>query len=425
MRQTRRNFVKSTLGISSGAALALTNLNLLSGATSLSDRGVRFEGLVIPPRRGVQEVVITRIENNQDWLLFGERLRLVAKTSNDHGRTWSETFAVKETDGSEIPLAQNTAHLSLLHLKSGRLGIVHGGPISRPGRDGTVHFRTSEDSGKTWSKAIPIDPIFAVCRTQAARVLSSGRIVVPVMKWISPYTGRNSEDENNNLCYSWVYYSDDEGQTWSRSLSELLVILDRGRSGYTHFEETVLEELPDKTLLMFGRTELGRPYQSTSNDEGISWTSPQPVQLASAYTPSTLIRIPSTKDLLVAWNQTSTEEMLTGLNRHRLSTAISKDEGKTWTHFRNLESLDDRTQIEPPTGEPAIYRMENYAYLQPVDRDRYPHAPGCVRICYPTVSFVDDEATFTYDYGYGVGEFKSRSSTKVKIVSLDWLYGRV
>ena len=425
MRQTRRNFVKSTLGISSGAALALTNLNLLSGATSQSARGVRFEGLVIPPRRGVQEVVITRIENNQDWLLFGERLRLVAKTSNDHGRTWSETFAVKETDGSEIPLAQNTAHLSLLHLKSGRLGIVHGGPVSRPGRDGTVHFRTSEDSGKTWSKAIPIDPIFAVCRTQAARVLSSGRIVVPVMKWISPYTGRNSEDENNNLCYSWVYYSDDEGQTWSRSLSELLVILDRGRSGYTHFEETVLEELPDKTLLMFGRTELGRPYQSTSNDEGISWTSPEPVQLASSYTPSTLIRIPSTKDLLVAWNQTSTEEMLTGLNRHRLSTAISKDEGKTWTHFRNLESLDNRTQIEPPTGEPAIYRMENYAYLQPVDRDRYPRAPGCVRICYPTVSFVDDEATFAYDYGYGVGEFKSRSSTKVKIVSLDWLYGRV
>ena len=133
--------------------------------------------------------------------------------------------------------------------------MVHGGPISRPGRDGTVLFRTSDDNGKTWSRETAIDPIFAVCRTQAARVLSNGRIIVPVMKWISPYTGGNSEDESNNLCYSWAYYSDDEGQTWKRSLSELLVLLDRGRRGYTHFEETVVEELSDGTLLMFGRTE--------------------------------------------------------------------------------------------------------------------------------------------------------------------------
>jgi hypothetical protein len=427
LRKTRRDFVKSTVGLAGGAALGLTNLQMVEGAASKSDPGVLFEGMAIAPGgSGVKTTTLRRVDDDHCLLFFADNTKhLVAKSTNDHGRTWSETFAVRETDGTHIRIAYGCPHLSLLHLKSGRLGLVHGGPATRPGRDGTMVFRTSDDNGKSWSKETAIDPIFAVCLNQAARVLSSGRIVVPVMKWISPYTGGESEDENNNLCFSWVYYSDDEGQTWYRSLSELLVMLDRGRGGYTHFEETSLEELTDGSLLMYGRTELGQPYQSTSKDQGVSWTNPKPVELASAYTPTLLMRIPSTKDLLVAWNQTSTEEIQAGLNRHRLSTAISKDEGKTWTHFRNLESLDDRVRIEPPHGKPKVHRMVPHAYLQPTDLKRYPHAPGCVRVCYPTPAFFEDEVTFVYDYGIGVDEFKGQYAAKVKIVSMDWLYDRV
>ena len=152
---------------------------------------------------------------------------------------------------------------------------------------------------------------------------------------------------------------------------------------------------------------------------------PVTARLASSYAPSTLIRIPKTKDFLLVWNQVSTEEILAGHHRHRLSTAISTDEGETWTHFRNLESLDNRTRIEPPTGQPNVIRMHDYGYRQPTDKNRYPHAPGCLRICYATVAFAEDEVTIAYDYGYGVGEFKDQSATKVKVVSLDWLYKRV
>ena len=44
---------------------------------------------------------------------------------------------------------------------------------------------------------------------------------------------------------------------------------------------------------------------------------------------------------------------------------------------------------------------------------------------YCTVAFTGDEVTFAYDYGYGVGELLDAQATKIKIVSLDWLYGRV
>jgi len=424
MNKSRRDFVKSSLGMAGSAGLGFATLRYAQGTVGKSSQGVLYEGIALAPRSDVYEATLRRLDTNQYWLLFSQNNKLVGRSSTDNGRTWSKTFTLKDTDRKPIDLS-GCAHLSLLHMQSGRLAIVYGGPNARPGRDGTLLFRTSADNGSTWSKEVAIDPLFAVCRTQAARVLSSGRILVPVMKWISPYTGANSEDENNNLAFSWVYYSDDEGKTWHRSLSELLVFLDKGRRGYTHFEETVLEELSDGRLLMFGRTELGRPYRSFSDDQGISWTTPEPVELASAYTPSTLIRIPATKDLLLVWNQASTKEILTGLSRHRLSTAVSKDEGETWSHFRNLESMDDRVKIEPPQGKPKVYRMENYAYRQPTDLERYPNAPSCSRICYPTVAFGGDEVTIAYDYGRGVGEYEERSATKVKIVSLDWLYEHV
>jgi hypothetical protein len=139
-----------------------------------------------------------------------------------------------------------------------------------------------------------------------------------------------------------------------------------------------------------------------------------------------LIRIPATGHLLLVWNQTSVEENFTGLMRHRLSTAISKDAGVSWVHLRNLESLDGRSHLEPPPPEPKVHLMREWDYHQPTDLKRYPYAPGCLRISYPTATFWKDEAAITYDYGYcHSGELKEGHATKIKIVSLDWLYERV
>jgi hypothetical protein len=220
-----------------------------------------------------------------------------------------------------------------------------------------------------------------------------------------------------------MFYSDDDGRTWKRSLSELLVSLDHGRRGVYSFEEPCVEELSDGRVLMYGRTELGRFFRTMSKDGGITWSIPESVAVAASYAPPMIVRIPATGHLLLVWNQSSPEEILAGLHRHRLSTAISEDHGVTWARFRNLESLDDRTQIEPPP--PQVYRMADYGYRPPVDKKRYPHAPGCLRICYPTVAFHGNEAAIAYDYGYGgPGEFEKASATKVRIVTLDWLYGR-
>lgn len=421
MSHTRRAFLKTTSRIPVAAA------GLLAGASAVvaddKKSGMLHEGLAIASRRGVQEVTTVNAPGGEYWMFLGEKKRLLRKESRDGGRTWSKPVPQTTAGGDAIPLARDNPHLTFLTLKSGRLAIVYGGPVARPGRDGTTLFRTSDDGGKTWSKPTAVDALFAVCRTQAARVLSSGRIVVPVMKWISPFIGGDSEGANKNLTYSWVYYSDDEGKSWKRSFSELFVALDEGRRGVTHFEETVLEELPDGRLFMLGRTELGQFYKTYSSDQGVSWKHPVPTGLASSYAPGTLIRVPGTSDMMLVWNQASEKEILSGLHRHRLSTAISRDHGETWTHFRNLESLDDRARIAAPKGRPRVIRMTNYGYRSPSKKD-YPRVPGCMRICYATVAFSKQEVAVTYDYGYGPGEFEKKSATKIKVFTRDWLYGR-
>ena len=84
------------------------------------------------------------------------------------------------------------------------------------------------------------------------------------------------------------------------------------------------------------RTTIGQLYRVYSNDGGENWGVPEPSGLAAAYAPCMIRRIPQTGDLVILWNQASREEIRSGYERNRLSVAISKDEGQTWTHAKTL-----------------------------------------------------------------------------------------
>ena len=59
-------------------------------------------------------------------------------------------------------------------------------------------------------------------------------------------------------------------------------------------------------------------------------------------------------------------EIADGLARMRMSCAISKDDGETWQHFRNLESLDDAGYIEPEgnAGETDVRELAGQLALR-------------------------------------------------------------
>ena len=381
--------------------------------------------LTRPKFTGPQEATLYDARAGQLGCVYWDRSeRLIKrKLSSDAGHTWSEAESMLDLQGK--PLLNAATHITILHLKSGRYGMVHAAsnvPAARLGRDGGSVFRTSDD-GLRWSDPLVVERRFGIVCSGHGIVLSSGRIVLPMFKWLSPDPTGASEQPNApaSLSYSYAYVSDDEGQTWTESLSELFV--NSQRAAYD-LEEPTAVELKDGRLLMHLRSQLGRIYRSYSRDGGISWTRPEGLSIAASYTPSIVRRIPKTGDLVMIWNQIQRMEVVNGLHRHRLSIAISRDEGHTWTNFKNLESLDDQTVIVPPPADriEVIEQWEDYGYYQPsAGRKRYTRAPGVLRICYPDIAFVGDQAVVVYDYGEGVLG-PGVVGTKLRTFPIAWLY---
>ena len=135
-------------------------------------------------------------------------------------------------------------------------------------------------------------------------------------------------------------------------------------------------ELSDGRVLMIIRNSLGAVYQSISDDGGDTWSEATSTGLASPQAPATIKRIPSTGDLLLVWNHSETRR------RVPLTSAISSDDGRGWTHLRDIE----------PTGR-------SFAYT--------------------SICFVNDGAVLSY-WTSQVGGL----SLKVRRVALDWFYGK-
>ncbi len=385
---------------------------------SVLRKGSPYSGDVIPLKDGKLLFVASM------WRIKGRNARCCESvygiTSDDMGKTWSKPFQLKLKGGGVIEAKHsNSVCMTLLRLKSGALGLFNG----------NIFYR-SEDEGKTWSKRSDMISLTAGkklifwwehARNGSVTVLKSGRIVAP-MYMCPPAPNYKDRKHLEDFCCGLAQYSDDEGKTWHISETLLVIPLEGGREGFHYWDEWNMVELKDGRLLAFARTILGRLFQAYSDDQGKTWHSVQPTQLAAGSSPPIVKRIPTTGDLLIIWNQTSDEEFVNNLLRHRLSCAISEDEGKTWQHFKNLESLDDVTKIEPP--EIRLYSAlehKYHSYRQPDDRKRYHRAPGPLRVAYPTLCFLDDKAIITYGYGCNQ-DTVGYVACKIRVLPIEWFY---
>jgi Neuraminidase (sialidase) len=235
---------------------------------------------------------------------------IAGKTSSDGGRTWSDPFVVQRNDGR-----QNVMSACLLRLQSGKIGLAYARKNSDA--DCALLWRTSSDEGKTWSGEVLVSPPWGYGATGPDVViqLKSGRLIAPDY--------RTTDWTVDPRMRGYVCRSDDEGQTWSHAEP---ITAPEGRS----LEEPCVVELKDGRLLMYIRTKSGPIYQCFSSDQGVTWSVPEPSPLVHPTSPMQLRRIPSTGDLLCIWNNSTT-------HRYPLTAAVSRDEGVTWEHFRDLE----------------------------------------------------------------------------------------
>lgn len=293
---------------------------------------------------------------------------LAGRYSRDGGSTWDkEDRIIVPQEGRN-----NVMSVSLLRLKDGRIALFYLRKNSMT--DCVPMVRFSVDEGDTWS-----DPIRCIKDREGyfvlnnARViqLEDGRILMPVAQHAT------SANEWNNAADLFVYFSDDGGQSWSSSRQ-----VGNPRSLIT--QEPGLIALQDGRIMMYVRAEGGVQLISYSDDRGISWSSVEPGNISSPLSPATMSRIPSTGDLLLIWNGPGNHPFHIH-KRTPLTAAISNDEGKTWTHIKNIE--DD---------------PEGY-------------------YCYTSIRFVGESVLLSYCSGKD-NDGSMLTITELKKIPLSWFY---
>ena len=222
------------------------------------------------------------------------------------------------------------------------------GTSTRPGQILDIWHARSRDGRTKW------DQPKAIWKGHGSDLLSviqlhNGRLLLPFAYAVPRNWELNRGGGFLDYTYVGAYgvstlYSDDEGATWHQSPDRLVVQLpDLSTYGA---DEPVVLQLKDGRVWMLMRTQLGRFYQSFSNDDGEHWSPAEPTELISSDSPAGLIR---TEDgnILMFSNACRRYPYAYGA-RNVLHVAISKDEGKTWRGFR--EVARDPLRNEPPSA---------------------------------------------------------------------------
>ncbi len=273
--------------------------------------------------------------------------RLVGKVSADGGKTWGDKHTLVENDGG-----CNVMEVNFLRLTSGDIALFHC-QKNTESTDCRIMMRTSGDEGETFGPARQLSPDGKYTGLTNGRCirLSSGRILLEA--W---------EGGDSYCCLS-----DDDGETWRDS--------QRVKPAGGGCWEPACIELRDGRVMMLMRTQLGGQYRSISSDGGETWTEPEPTPLVGTAAPVSISRIPTTGDLLAIWNHNPGAKV-----RNPFTAAISRDEGETWEHLKNIE--------DKPGDQWA----------------------------YPAVTWVDDVALLTY-FNYAGG-----LSLQLRSMPASWFY---
>lgn len=251
---------------------------------------------------------------------------LAARYSTDKGKTWSvQDEVVLKREG-----AMNIMSVSLLRLRNGKIAMFYLRKNSET--DCIPMVRFSADEARTWS-----EPVACIADRQGYFVLNnnrviqlrSGRLLMAVARHSTPGGKWGTQGD------LFSYYSEDNGMTWKskEAVPNTTDIIT---------QEPGVVELKDRRVMMFIRASGGLQMLSYSGDQGETWSHIEKSDIHSPMSPASIVRIPSSGDLLMVWNNNKlVEKAWHGGKRTPLTIAISKDEGKTWIHTKDIETDPD------------------------------------------------------------------------------------
>ena len=239
--------------------------------------------------------------------------------------TWSKPVAVADgvqDDGTRHP----TWNPVLFQPRGGPLMLFYKVGPSPSKWWGMV--KTSNDDGRTWSRAAPLPPgILGPIKNKPVQLAGEGDRGGDI---ISP-TSVESPQLGWRICFE---RSSDGGRSWSSSM-----FVEQGE--LKAIQPSVLIHSQTKLQAM-GRTKSGRMFETWSNDAGQTWTPAALTQLPNCNSGTDAVTLADGRHVL-AYNHSNVEKIRTPLN-----LALSTD-GREWQAAAVLE--------DEPTGQysyPAV-----------------------------------------------------------------------
>ena len=279
-------------------------------------------------------MLVTASAQGGDW----SPAKILEFRSADGGITWTPLAEARVFQDGQ---GRNVTSPSLLRLDNGHiLGFFS--VRTSVNDEGGPWMRRSTDNGQSWTEPqqLPYSG-YGIASSDRAMQLRGGRILVPA--WQS--------NDKLRSTYAYSFYSDDRGQTWHKT--DLITTPKRtegppveppkgsiGQHIDPSAEEPAVVELKDGRLLMFIRNYSKTIFRSYSDDQGSTWSPPESTGIPSPGSQPTLTRLPN-GDLLLIWNWAPAEEINGPWPRKFISTAISKDEGRTFSSLRHLDGAAD------------------------------------------------------------------------------------
>jgi sialidase-1 len=233
---------------------------------------------------------------------------LMLRRSTDSGKTWQRMQVVYE-EGSNAKITIGNP-CPVVERSTGTIWL----PFCR--NNDLVFITKSTDDGLTWDKPMEITKYVKKpeCRWYATGPghgiqLQSGRLVIPC----------DCNDIRDKKQHSLVFYSDDLGRTWKL-----------GGVTESAMDECEVVELIDKSLLLSMRNYQGKNRRAfaTSNDAGLTWTSP--TTHGHVYCPTCQASIQRYSPVSPDGNTRILYSGPGGPGRKNMTVRLSYDEGKTW-----------------------------------------------------------------------------------------------
>lgn len=257
---------------------------------------------------------------------------IAAIKSADKGKTWGEPSTL--VPAVKPPAKGYICHPSFLRLKNGDilLSYIYSTYPTTPYL-GHNYYRLSADEGKTWSDQYLMTPYpgYVLVHNDRLFTLSTGRIIA-----MAEYKAYMPSTEDHSGYVGMSFFSDDGGYSWYPSKNTVDLYKERK----IEVQEADAVELKDGRLMMFARTYSGHPVRAYSEDKGETWSAGEEMkELDMPYAGlPTIRRIPSTGDLLFIWigERSVNKDDPKVHYRCALTSAISKDEGKTFISQRNI-----------------------------------------------------------------------------------------